>query len=341
MPGHDIIAVGGSAGAFEALRDLLGGLPANLPASLFVVTHLQPYSRSNLPAILSRFGPLPARHPEDREPIRPGTVYVAPPDRHLLVGPEVVRVVEGPRENNARPAIDPLFRTAALAYGPRVVGVVLSGLLDDGTAGLAAVKARGGTALVQRLDDALHPEMPASALRHVRADRVLPAAEIADELVRLAHEPPAGPAPPAPKELEWEASMAEWGLDALQGANRPGRPSPFTCPHCKGDLWEIENGGPPRFRCRTGHAFSLLTLLASQAEAVEAALNEAFRALKEKEHLEARAARRAREGGNRDGVAYHERQSKDAAGFARVLRDLLVRLREAGKEVTPEGEPGA
>jgi two-component system chemotaxis response regulator CheB len=339
MHGHDILALGGSAGGYECLRQVAAHLPADLPASLFVVQHTQPYTHSYLPEILSRVGPLPARHPEDREPIKPGVIYVAPPDYHLLVGPGFVRLVQGPRENLSRPALDPLFRTAAVSYGPRVVGVVLSGLLDDGTAGLAAVKARGGVAVVQEPLDASYPDMPASALRHVAVDYRLPLSQIAPALVRLVHEPVAEKegGTVVPEELNWEAAAASWDMEALQSPERPGVPSPFTCPDCNGSLWEIETDGPLRFRCRTGHAWSPLSLLAGQAGSVEAALNEAFRTLKEKEHLELRLARRSRETRSDAGAAYHERQAGEAKHAAAVLHGLLLHLRSVAGEVQTEG----
>jgi two-component system chemotaxis response regulator CheB len=339
MHGHDILALGGSAGSYECLRQMVATLPADLPASLFVVQHAQPYTRSYLPEILSRAGPLPARHPEDREPIQPGVIYVAPPDYHLLVGPGFVRLVQGPRENLARPAVDPLFRTAAVSYGPRVVGVVLSGYLDDGTAGLAAVKARGGVAVVQDPLDAAYPDMPASALRYVAVDYRLPLSQIAPTLVRLVHEPVVEKEGEVTVsgELNWESAAARWDLQALQSPERPGVPSSFTCPDCKGSLWEIDSGGPLRFRCRTGHAWSPLSLLAGQAGSVEAALNEAFRTLKEKEHLELRLARRSRETRSDAGAAYHERQAGEAKRAATVLHGLLMHLRSVDGEVQPEG----
>ena len=188
MSGHDMITIGASAGGVEALTELVRGLPVDLPASVFVSLHVPPHGTSMLPQILSRRGPLPAHHARDGEPIEPGRIYVAPPDLHLLIHQGVVRLSRGPRENGFRPAIDPLFRTAARWHGPRVVGVILSGTLDDGTAGLLAIKERGGFAVVQDPDDALFPGMPRNAMDVVHVDHVLPASE---------HPPHPGPTGPA------------------------------------------------------------------------------------------------------------------------------------------------
>jgi two-component system chemotaxis response regulator CheB len=168
MPKRDIIVIGTSAGGMETLIELFSRLPKKLAASIFVVCHISPYSSGVLPKVISRAGSLPAAHPTDREPIKPGQVYVAPPDHHLLIEDSVVRVTQGPKENRFRPAVDPLFRSAAYAYGPRVIGVILTGSLDDGTAGLWAVKERGGLAVVQDPDEALFDSMPLSALNNVQ-----------------------------------------------------------------------------------------------------------------------------------------------------------------------------
>src|SRR5688572_19965913 len=215
MQGHDIVVIGASAGGIEALIEITRGLPADFPAALFVVVHLPSYGRSLLPEILSRAGKLSAVHPQHGDEIVPGRIYVAPPDKHLLLRDGHIHVMHGPRENRQRPAIDPLFRTAAVSFGPRVVGVVLSGNLDDGTAGLQAIKLQGGTAIVQDPDTAVYQGMPQSAIENVDIDFVLPVNEIAAKLVVLANTPVKEQPHPVSTLLEQEAGMSELDPDAL------------------------------------------------------------------------------------------------------------------------------
>src|SRR5207247_7253128 len=215
-------------------------MPADFPAAVFIALHVPAHGTSVRPKIISRAGPLPATHAWDGEPIRSGRIYVAPPDRHLLLKLGHVRVARGPTENSHRPAIDPLFRTAARRYGRRVIGVVLSGLLDDGTAGLLAIKGRGGLAVVQHPDDALYASMPQSALNHVAVDHTAPVVAMGPLLARLAAEPLSPAAePPVPPEMEIETDMAELELQALQNLDRPGLPAGLACPECNGTLWEL------------------------------------------------------------------------------------------------------
>ncbi|HEV8164959.1 MAG TPA: chemotaxis protein CheB, partial [Actinomycetota bacterium] len=237
-----------------------------------------------LPDILTRHGPLPASHAKDGEPIEQRRIYVAPPDHHLLLRAGHVHLARGPRENGHRPAVDPLFRSAAWEYATRVAGVVLSGTLDDGTAGLLAIKSRGGVAIVQHPEEALYPGMPNNAIEHVEVDHVLPAAGIAGTLARLAREPVPEPTDPVAAELKAEVELEGFSMEAIGGGN-PGRPSGFSWPDCNGVLWEIQEGGLVRFRCRVGHAWSPESLLTQQSEALEAALWAALRSLEERAAL--------------------------------------------------------
>jgi two-component system chemotaxis response regulator CheB len=326
MSGRDIIVIGASAGGVEALGSLVADLPEDLPAAVFIVLHIGPNSATALPSILSRRTKLPVDHPRDGEPVEPNRVYVAMPDHHLLVGDGLVRVATGPKENGHRPSIDTLFRSAALNYGPRVTGVILSGTLDDGTAGLRAIHERGGAAIVQDPDEALFPGMPQSALAGDDPDFILPVAEIAGVLTNLAREErsPEGGSGTMSDELDAELRWANPDLSTSPPQDPPlGLPSGFTCPECHGGLWEIDDEGYPRYRCRVGHGFSAESLLDTQRVDVEAALWTAFRALEERAALFRRLAARAH-GRHADITAEHFRAEATAVNQqAEVLRAVL------------------
>ena len=276
--------VGASAGGMEALQRLVEGLPRDFPASLFVVWHLSPGVKSILPMVLGRSSGLPAAHPKDGDRIEPGRIYVAPNDHHLLLERGYVRVTRGPKENRFRPAVDPLFRSAAYIYGPRAIGVVLTGALDDGTAGLWAIKLRGGTAIVQDPSDAQQRSMPLNALDNVDVDHKLPVAGIGPLLARLVREE-AAPAPLVDKRerelLEIEMRIAG-AHDAMEeNVIGFGQLSPFTCPECHGVLTLLRDGKLMRYRCHTGHAFSPNALLSGTTEQIEKRLWDAVRAVDE------------------------------------------------------------
>jgi two-component system chemotaxis response regulator CheB len=342
MQGHDIITVGASAGGVEALAELVGDLPGDLPASLFVALHVPSHGSSVLPQILSRRGSLPARHAEDGEAIEPGRIYVAPPDNHMLIHEGKVRLSRGPRENGVRPAIDPLFRTASRWFGPRVVGVVLSGTLDDGTAGLMAIRDRGGVTVVQDPDDALFPGMPRNALDVVHVDHVLPVSRLADLLSRLARTAPSGKGVmPMPDEMEAESAIAEFDLGTIEKKTHPGTPSAFGCPDCGGVLWEIQDGEMARFRCRVGHAWSPTSLLSEQSRTLEKALWMAFRALEERAALADRMAGRSRAKGWTGAASRFEGQVKEAKDRAALIRQVLLKNEPAAElPTTPGREDG-
>jgi len=323
MPDHGIVVVGASAGGVEALTDLAASLPSDLSAAVFVVLHLPATGTSALPEILRRHGPLPAAHVRDGEPIQPGRIYVAPPDHHVLVRTGHVHLSRGPRENGHRPAIDPLFRSAAREYAARVIGVVLSGALEDGTAGLLAIKSRGGIAVVQNPEDALYPGMPGNAVEHAQVDHVLAAASMGKLLTRLLADLAEPPADPAPTGMRVEVEMEGFSMEAFEG-NHPGRPSGFSCPDCHGVLWQIKDGGLERYRCRVGHAWSPESLLTQQSEALEAALWVALRSLEERAALARRLAEPARRRGHAITATRFEEQAAEAQQAARLVRDLLL-----------------
>jgi two-component system chemotaxis response regulator CheB len=286
MRAKQIVVIGTSAGGIEALRELAAGLPEDFAAPVCVVLHTSPQSPGVLDAILSRAGRLPASNAKDRQRLKAGHIYVAPPDCHLLIEPGIVRVTKGPRENRFRPAIDPLFRSAAQVYGPAAVGVILSGNLDDGTAGLWAIKQLGGTAIVQDPEEALFPAMPRSAVEHVRVDHIVAIADMAPLLVRLTSDGVAEAAdfgvPPA---LEVEVKIAKEENPLEAGLRDITEPSVYTCPECHGVLLQLKEGNRVRFRCHTGHAYSMDSLLAAIGEGIETALWSAIRAFDEAEML--------------------------------------------------------
>jgi two-component system, chemotaxis family, protein-glutamate methylesterase/glutaminase len=324
-PRHDIMVIGASAGGIGALKVLLEGLPPDLPAALFIVQHLAPEVTSYLPQILTRAGPLPAAHPQDGEPIRPGRIYVAPPDAHLTLGRGQVQVRKGTKEHGVRPAIDPLFRSAARAYGPRVVGVILSGLLDDGTAGLIAVKVEGGIAVVQDPAEAAFAAMPRHALRYLEVDYCRPLAEIPPVLVRLAQ------TPAATKESERTADMGEWTealiqqqVTAVERGEVIDRPALASCPDCGGIIWRFQEGEFTQLQCREGHRYTAESFLARQGEALEQALWAVVRMLDERATCIRALAHHARAHQDHAGAATWEREAHEVQRKAEVLRQLLA-----------------
>lgn len=333
MPNHDLIVVGASAGGVEALSYLVNNLPTDLNASIFIILHVPSEGQSVLPNILNRAKRLPAHHAKDGEAIIPGHIYVAPPGYHLLIKSGHVNLVRGPKENNHRPAIDPTFRTAARAYDGRVIGVILTGVLDDGTAGLIAVKIRGGLAVVQDPDDALYDGMPRSAIDNVKEiDYVVPLSSIPSLLVNLVNTPVKHKQKQVSELMEYESDIASLSVERLHSNGKPGTPSGFSCPDCGGSLWELKEGEMFRFRCRTGHAYSPESLLAKQSDALEEALWIAFRALEEKSSLAHRMSKRMRECNQNLSAKRLEQEAIDAETHALVIRDVL--LQKAGAEQT-------
>lgn len=327
------MTIGASSGGVEALVRLAGGLPGDLPAAVLVVLHFPEGTPSALPRILSRSGPLPAAHPEDGDPIENGRVYVAPPGLHMLVERGRVRLARGPKENYHRPAADPLFRSAALAYGSRVVGVVLTGARDDGTAGLAAIKRRGGVAVVQDPDDAFFGSMPESALRYVDVDHRVPLGEMPVLLARLARGPTGERgAYPVPEDMEFETRISGLDPSAIDSGEHPGEVSGFTCPECTGPLFEIQEGPLVRYRCRVGHAYTADGVLDGKEEALEEALYAALNTLEESADMAEKLAHRSQQGGHGHAVERFETRAREARKQANTIRRVLTghATREAG-----------
>jgi two-component system chemotaxis response regulator CheB len=335
---RDIIVIGGSAGAIEALKEILSALPERFAAALFITVHIAPQAHSVLPDILARAcgRRLTASHSVDGVAVRHGHIYVAPPDHHLVLRDGTVRLSRGPKENGARPAVDPMFRSAARWYGPRVIGVVLSGNLDDGTAGLATIKRRGGLAISQDPADAPFPGMPQSAASAVECDALLPAGAIGSALVALtAHSFDEPPVAPLDEQLVHETDIAESTMNTTVPPHE-GKPSTFGCPECGGALWEMREGELIRYRCRVGHAFSPETLLSEQSHSIETALWSALRALEEAQSLSEGIARRM---SARRLTAAHKfaERARDARESAAVIRRLLSRGEITAEDPEPPG----
>jgi two-component system chemotaxis response regulator CheB len=309
--GHDIVVVGASAGGVPAVRSLLAGLPRDLHATLLIVIHMSSRSKV-LPAILASAGPLPVEASQDGAPIQRGRVYIASPDHHLALNNGFLQVVRGPRENRSRPSIDVLFRSAAKQYGPRVIGILLTGLLDDGTAGLAAIKRAGGIAIVQNPDDAEFPDMPRNALDAVDVDYCLPLAEISGIITRLTM--------PA---ASVEAAARPKGRPMEEDKWQAGEPSYYACPECGGVLRENDAGNVVTFRCHVGHAFSTQALLESQDDGLENALWAAVRILEEKAHFYRRMAHRHGTGRTPKFAESLGRQANEAEQYAATIRQIL------------------
>jgi len=282
MPKRDIIVIGASSGGIEALRVLVGDLPRDFAASIFVVVHTGPGAPGVLHHILNRAGTVKAIDPTDGQEIKPGRIYVAPPDHHLILEPGKICLSRGPKENRFRPAVDPLFRSAAQVYGPRVIGVILSGGLDDGTAGLWTLKKLGGTAIVQDPGDALFPSMPVNALRYVSVDYSVPIRDLGALLVRLTEmDVDEKWRYDVPEHLDIEVRIAKQDPALDLDVREIWEKSSYTCPECHGVLLQLKEGGRERFRCHTGHAFSTDGLLASLTESIEEALWNAIRNVEE------------------------------------------------------------
>jgi two-component system chemotaxis response regulator CheB len=325
-----LVPVGASAGGIEALRALVAGLPRDLPAAVLVVVHLPRTATSALPAIIERAGDWPAAHAVDGERIRTGRVYVAPPDHHLLVIEGRVRLSRGPAENGHRPAVDPLFRSAARMNGERTVAVVLSGSRDDGTAGAATVAQLGGEVVVQSPEESLHPSMPRSVLDHVAGVRAVATEElgtvVAGCVEKIASADP-GAEPPhlAASDLSaLETRVA--GFADMTTEEMPGRPAAFACPACHGGLFELPGEPVPRYRCWVGHAWSPESLLDEQTAAFDGALWMALRSLEEKAGLARRMHADAVERGQHAAAARHRAAGDDAEHAGTLIRELIRRL---------------
>ena len=322
MPQLKLVVVGASAGGLEALLQIIERLPNSLSVPILIVVHTRAEGDSLLPQVLGRVSRFPVCFATDRAEIKPGHIYVAPPDFHMLVTPLGIRLTRGPRENGFRPAIDPLFRSAARVYRSGVMGVILSGALDDGAYGLKVLKDSGGIAVVQDPDDAPFPSMPANAIRAVNVDYVLPASQMSSLIASLSEISIKGEPRMAPQqEPEPQDVSDETEVEDMQ--EKFGPPSGLTCPECGGALWEINDGALARYRCHVGHQYSIDGLDAEQHAEVEGALWSAVRMLEEHADLRHRMARRAEAGGLPSVGEAFTKSARDSHRQAHTIRELL------------------
>ncbi len=313
----DVIVAGASAGGVDALQTVVSALPRGLDAAMFVVLHLSANAESLLPQILTRAGGLPACPAANGELFEMGRIYAAPPDRHLILHNASMRVVRGPKENRHRPSIDVLFRSAAMLYGPRVIGVLLTGADDDGAAGMKVIQERGGITIVQDPLDSRHPEMPQSALSVLTPDFMLPLAEIGATVRDLV----TGVIKPNGRKAVSDPVDRVLGQEQGQPVDveRLGAPTAFSCPDCNGTLWELQDGELLRYRCRVGHAYSAQSMVEAESDAVERALWEAARVLEESAAVSRRIAQKSEILRPR-----LREQAEERERYAQVIRDLLV-----------------
>jgi two-component system chemotaxis response regulator CheB len=328
VSGHDIVVIGTSAGGLKALSAVLRELPSGLGAAIFVVQHLAADKRSYLPDLLGDITDLPVSSPADHEKFQTGHVYVAAPDYHLLLNDDCVRVMRGPQENRFRPSIDALFRSAARAHGSRVIGMVLTGYLDDGTVGLQTIKKRGGITVVQDPAEAEYPSMPKTALRYVEIDHIVPIAGAGQLLVRLVSEPPASqetfPITPA---IEIESNIAEQIMNTkefLENVEQIGERTTYTCPDCNGAIWQIGDEEPLKLRCHVGHSFTGEVFSEEQSRNVESALWSAIRIMEEKVTFTRQLAERKRKQQMPDEADALDKEANAVDGEVTKVRDLIV-----------------
>lgn len=343
MQEHKIVVIGASAGGVEALRELFQGLRPYLNAAFFVVLHIPSNTVSTLPEILSRQGRIPVTHAQDSQKIEMGHAYVAPPDHHLVLQNGIMQLTFGPKINHTRPAIDPLFESAARNYGPDVIGVILSGLLYDGTKGLMSIKQAGGVAVVQDPKEALYPDMPESALQYIQVDYNLPVSRIATLLNELADKDILGKGEtqvtqPIPDFSEDEVNLIREDIKMYEKGYESNQRSVLTCPDCGGVLWELQEGQLVRYRCHTGHVYSAASLLASYDQDYEKAFWTGIRVMVEKAAISNRLAIHAKENGNQEQEAYYLSIAKEAEKEAERVRAAWFNGKARSSKVQSAGE---
>lgn len=318
------------------MKTILGGLPPHLPAAVLVVVHIPSRSLGLLATVASAASALPVHQAQDGMRIEPGNIYIAIPDHHLIVAGDHIKLGRGPRENLARPAIDPLFRSAAAAYGPRVIGVVLSGLLNDGAAGLEAIKRCGGVALVQDPADAIADEMPLSAMQATVVDLAIPSARIGDVLSDLASQA-AGPARPIPPEIRLEVDIAAGERVDSEIMRQIADPAAMTCPACGGIMSAVRHSKPLRFRCQVGHAMTADVLAKEQENSVDEALRVALRIIEERAELVSRMAKEGRTSGRPSVAEMYDARADEYRRYANTIRTAVLKSLPPARPSDDEG----
>lgn len=342
MAKRDIIVIGASAGGVYALKDLVTSLPADLKASIFVVMHVSPHAPSFLPDILTSAGPLPAIHPKDGELVQPGYIYIAPPDHHLLIEFDQVLVKKGPKENRFRPSIDALFRSAAYTHGPRVIGIVMTGMLDDGTSGMWSVKRLGGITIVQEPDEAMYPSMPDNVLDNVEVDYRLPVTDMAALLAGLTNETVSVKTKLPEEEdhlMETEVNIAAQDSAFDLGILDLGELTPLTCPECNGALVSIKEGKLIRYRCHTGHAFTASSLLAETTKVVEDSFWKAIRSLEETIILLEQSGKQFATGGNHAAAEQFFEKANETRVRARKAHEMAFQQEKLSNDSALSNQP--
>jgi two-component system, chemotaxis family, protein-glutamate methylesterase/glutaminase len=341
MAHRDVLAIGTSAGGVAALTFLAKRFPRDFPAAVLVTIHLPSHVRSPLDDLLSASGPLPAQFARDGDLVRKARIYIAPPNRHLLLDGEHVSLGEGPRENNARPSIDPMLRSTALCCGGRAIGVVLTGTLGDGASGLWAIRHGGGIAVVQDPKDAAFSEMPLTALNRAKPDHVVSLDEMPALLERLVRQP-AGEARPLPRSIGYEVEMARTGRGDMDAMDTIGRRSVLACPDCGGVMWEIDEEDLLRYRCHVGHTYTAEVMSLALDESLRRALASGLRALEERVALARKLHRQAVDGGHRLLAENWADKARDFEREMDVIRSSIHRMdRIAAAAAEAEGPRAA
>jgi two-component system, chemotaxis family, protein-glutamate methylesterase/glutaminase len=347
MSNRDLIAIGTSAGGIDALLKLVAQLKPNIPAAILVTIHLSAQFRSELDCVLSRAGRLPAHFAAQGERYRHGTIYLAPPDRHLLLEGERLYLGSGARENNVRPAIDPMLRSVGVCCGPRAVGVVLTGTLDDGASGLWAIDQCGGLTVVQDPQDAAFADMPLNALDTVKPDHLVALGDLPGLLEKLVREP-AGRPVPVPESIAFEVKIAKGGNGTMDEMDRWGRRSLLACPECHGIMWETEEGDLLRYRCHVGHSYTADVMTVALDENLRKAMGSAVRALEERVSLTSKLQQDAERRQHRLVATNWAQRAQEARRELDVIRDAMQRMErirdrelneQVGNPVVPEAQP--